>query len=91
LRGILYGGVPEMSVDMTNLDSHAMVLIREMAALNTRVGLLAMTNHKFLDADRSQERTTFADGTTVTVDWKANTVDIEPRLTEAELSMTGIK
>jgi len=91
LRGILYGGVPEMSVDMTNQDSNSLALIREMAALNKRVGLLAMTNHEFLNQDRSQERTTFADGTMVTADWKAGTVKIEPALTKAELNATGIK
>jgi hypothetical protein len=78
-------------VDMTNLNSNSLVLIREMAALNKRVGLLAMTNHEFLNDDRALERTTFADGTTVTADWKAGTVKIEPALTEAELNLTGIK
>lgn len=34
----------------------------------SRVALLEMTNHEFLDASRSKERRTFADGTTVTVD-----------------------
>jgi phage baseplate assembly protein gpV len=39
-----------------------------------------MTNHEFLNDDRSQERTTFADGTTVTVDWKAGSVKVSPEL-----------
>jgi Family of unknown function (DUF5696) len=91
LRGILYGGVPEMSVDMTTQAGNSLALIREMAALNKRVGLLAMTNHEFLNPDRSQERTTFADGTTVTADWKAGTVKIEPALTQVELNASGIK
>ncbi len=37
-----------------------------------------MVNHEFLDEDRRRERTTFADGTTVTVDWDTEVVDIEP-------------
>jgi hypothetical protein len=37
-----------------------------------------MTNHEFLDKARGKERTTFADGTTITVDWDANTIDIKP-------------
>jgi hypothetical protein len=49
-----------------------------MAALHKRVGLLEMTNHEFLDKDRTRERTTFADGTTVTVDWKTRTTEIKP-------------
>jgi hypothetical protein len=39
-----------------------------------------MTRHEFLDKDRRRERTTFADGTTVTVDWDKSTADIRPEL-----------
>jgi hypothetical protein len=39
-----------------------------------------MTNHEFLEPSRQRERTTFADGTTVTVDWTKNTVEIKPDL-----------
>jgi len=52
--------------------------VRRLAALHGRIGLLEMTNHEFLDKARRKERTTFADGTTVTVDWEANTVEIRP-------------
>jgi hypothetical protein len=51
-----------------------------MAALHKRVGLLEMTNHEFLNASRTRERTTFADGTTVTVDWDKKTATIHPEL-----------
>ena len=37
-----------------------------------------MVNHEFLDEGRAKERTTFADGTTVTVDWDAKSVEIKP-------------
>lgn len=80
LQGILYGGVPELPVNVQELDPKSLALIKEMAALNKRVGLLEMTNHEFLDKDHKQERTTFADGTTVTADWIANTVTINPPL-----------
>jgi hypothetical protein len=43
-------------------------------------GLLEMTNHEFLDKERRKERTTFADGTTVTVDRDANSVEIRPEV-----------
>ena len=52
--------------------------IRRMAALHKRVGKIEMTNHEFLDKDRRKERTTFADGTTVTVDWDKKTATINP-------------
>lgn len=80
LRGILYGGVPELPVDIKNLDPKSLKLIQEMAALNQRIGLLEMTDHEFLDAARRKERTTFSDGTTVTVNWDTDTVQIAPPL-----------
>lgn len=49
-----------------------------MAALNERVALLEMTRHEFLDGSYKKERTTFADGTTVAVDWDAGTVTVKP-------------
>jgi hypothetical protein len=79
--GILCGGVPELPVT-SNLSAEALALMKKMAALNKRVALLEMTNHEFLDASRSKERTTFADGTTVTVDWTAQSVEIKPDLNE---------
>lgn len=78
LRGLLHGAAPSMSTDPRDIAQ-----IRRMAALHKRIGLLEMTGHEFLDASRSKERTTFADGTTVTVDWTAKTVTISPDV-EAE-------
>jgi len=54
--------------------------IRRMSSLHERIGLLEMTNHQFLDAGRRRERTTFSDGTMVTVDWDAKTVAIAPEI-----------
>jgi hypothetical protein len=81
LLGILCGGVPELPVT-SNLSAESLALMNKMAALNKRVALLEMTGHEFLDANRSKERTTFADGTTVTVDWTAQSVEIKPDLNE---------
>jgi len=39
-----------------------------------------MIKHEFLDANYRKERTTFADGTTVTVDWNTNGFEINPAL-----------
>jgi hypothetical protein len=49
-----------------------------LTALHERVALLEMTGHEFLDAGRRKERTTFADGTTVTVDWESGTFSVSP-------------
>ena len=49
-----------------------------MATLHRRLALVEMLNHEFLDAAWHKERTTFADGTTVTVDWDTQTCVISP-------------
>jgi Family of unknown function (DUF5696) len=80
LQGILFGGVPELPIVQTNVSDKMMGLMQQMAALHKRVGLLEMTRHEFLDSNYRKERTTFADGTTVIVDWDSMSVKIEPEL-----------
>ena len=80
LRGILNGGVPELPI--TPIDEKTLSLMRQMMVLHKRVGLLEMTRHEFLDKNYRKERTTFADGTTVTVDWDANTFTVSPALSD---------
>ena len=77
LYGMLNGGPPRVGLDA--LDGVRDVLTR-MTALHERVALLEMTDHEFLSADHRRERTTFADGTTVTVDWSTKTVEVSPPL-----------
>ena len=79
LHGLLNGGVPQIR-DFAPED---LALIRRMSALHERVALQEMTSHEFLDKNYRKERTTFADGTTVTVDWDAKTVEIRPELKPA--------
>jgi len=55
-------------------------LEKDALALQERVGLLEMTNHEFLDKNFRVERTTFSDGTTVTVDWDKMSYDVNPPL-----------
>src|SRR5215813_5007355 len=84
LQGLLNGGVPELPI--TPADEKTMTLIKQMLALHDRVGLLEMTRHEFLEQNFKKERTTFADGTTVTVDWDTNSVAINPALPVARAS-----
>ena len=72
-RGMLQASAPEWRGAAAGADQ-----IRRMAALHKRLALVEMTNHEFLDKDRQRERTTFADGTTVTVDWKSKAVEVKP-------------
>jgi len=78
LRGILYGGVPELPITPT--DEKTLELMRDMMALHKRVALLEMTKHEFLDRNYRVEQTTYADGTTVTVDWDTNKFTVKPAL-----------
>ena len=54
--------------------------MKRMSALHKRLALAEMTKHEFLDDKFRKERTTFTDGTTVTVDWDNNKVEIKPEL-----------
>lgn len=82
LHGFLYGNEPTMrETGGAVVDPEQ---IRRMNALHRRVGLLAMTNDQFLDSHYRIERTTFADGTTVTVNWDTKKVTIDPPLKLAE-------
>ena len=78
LQGLLFGGQPELP--FAGGEEQTMTLIKEMMTLHKRVGLLEMTKHEFLDTTFKKERTTFADGTTVTVNWETSSYQIEPKL-----------
>lgn len=77
LYGMLNAGPPRVSLDSFDRDHP---IIDQLRALHRRVALLAMTNHEFLDPNFQVERATYADGTTVTVDWAAKTVQVLPEL-----------
>jgi hypothetical protein len=78
LRCLLNGGYP--SVPGNPDDPKAMERFRTICALHERVALLEMTGHEFLDKNHRKERSTFADGTTVTIDRDAGTFEIKPEL-----------
>ncbi len=82
LRALLYGGVPSLPAASVG-DEKMLASVRQVAALHQRIALLEMTNHEFLDGNHRKERTTFADGTTVTVDWDAGLAKIDPPLKDA--------
>ncbi len=79
MYGFLNGGAPQISKE-TELTDEGLGAVRPMSALHKRVALAEMTTHEFLDAKFRKERATFSDGTTVTVDWDAKTVTIQPDL-----------
>jgi len=79
LRGLLNGCFPQLGGRQSSI-SAPNASLKRMIALHKRVALLEMTKHEFLDEKFRKERTTFSDGTTVTVDWDAQSVDIQPPL-----------
>jgi len=60
--------------------AEGMEQIRKMCALHNRLAFVQMTKHEFLDTEYHKERTTFADGTTATVDWNQKAVEIHPQI-----------
>jgi hypothetical protein len=78
LHGFLNGGLPQVRAHVPSKEE--LEQIRRMCALHRRVALLEMTKHEFLDSDHKMEQTTFADGTTVKVDWESKTAQIRPDL-----------
>jgi hypothetical protein len=78
LHGLANAGLPYLSL---NPAQEELARVRTMCALHERVGLLEMTNHEFLDESRRKQRTTFSDGTTVTIDLDSETYEISPNLT----------
>ncbi|MBC8472702.1 MAG: hypothetical protein H8D56_24840 [Planctomycetes bacterium] len=77
LHGLANAGLPYLSL---NPGEEELVRVRTMSALHERAGLSEMTNHEFLDESYRKQRTTFADGTKVTIDLDSATFEITPKL-----------
>lgn len=75
LHGLANAGLPYVSLSPGDEEQRR---VRTMCALHKRVGLLEMTDHDFLDDSHRKQRTTFANGTTVTIDLDKDTFEIAP-------------
>ena len=75
LRGVLNAGLPQLGrgfeMNKENLD-----LIQRMSEVNKRLAFTEMVQHEFLDSAYQKERTVFANGTTIMVDWNKKTVEV---------------
>ena len=78
LRCLLNGGYA--TVPRNTDDKETMDRMKTICALHKRVALLELTKHEFFDTNHRKERSTFADGTTVTIDRDAKTFEIKPEL-----------
>jgi len=77
LHALANGGLPYLGL---NPGPDHLRQVQAVCTLHRRVALLEMTRHEFLDAGRRRQRTTFADGTRVTIDLEADQWAIEPPL-----------
>ncbi len=77
LHVLANAGLPYLSL---HPGEQELTQVRTVCELHRRVGLLEMTNHEFLDESHRKQRTTFADGTTVTIDLDDETFSIAPPL-----------
>lgn len=77
LHCLLNGGMPYMDERAegealaTNIRQYHVI-----SALHRQVAMEKMLSHAFLSADKARQRTVFSDGTSVTVDFDANTFEI---------------
>ena len=71
---VLNAGMPYVG---PGADGQGIARVKEAAELQKRLAFAEMTNHEFLDSARRQQRSTFSDGTTVTVDFAAKTHEIK--------------
>lgn len=78
LHGLANAGMPYLSLFP---DEPHKEQVRTMCALHRRVALAEMTRHEFLDGSYRKQRTTFSDGTTVTIDLDTDTFEVSPKLT----------
>ncbi len=74
LHALLNAGLPYVGL---NPGEKALEEVREVCRLNEQVGRLEMINHRFLDESYRKQSTTFADGTTVTVDFDNDTWKVD--------------
>ncbi len=75
LHCLLNAGLPYVGLTP---NEEQVARVKEAAALNQRLATKEMVNHEFLDNTYRKQRTTYADGTTVTIDLDAKTYTMNP-------------
>ena len=77
LHCLLNGGMPYMSERAEGEDLRTNIRqYRVISDLHRHVAKAKMTDHRFLNAERTRQQADFSDGTRVTVDFAANTFEI---------------
>jgi hypothetical protein len=70
LHAILNAGIPYLGIEP---GTEEVERVKTVCDLNQKLALVEMTNHEFLDDARTKQRSTFADGTQVEVDFAVGT------------------
>ncbi len=70
---ILNAGMPYLSIQA---DEQEINRVKEICALAKHCQFLELTNHEFLDENYRKQKTTFSDGTTITIDLDQKTYEI---------------
>jgi hypothetical protein len=78
LHALANGGMPYLGL---NPGPEDLERVRTLCALHRRVALSEMTRHEFLDSSRRRQRTTFSDGTRITIDLDKDQFEITPLVT----------
>ena len=76
LHGLANAGIPYLSLSPSEEE---LARVRMMCALQQRVGLLELVNHRFLGGDNRRQEFTYADGTKVVIDLDKDQYEISPR------------
>ena len=74
LHCMLNAGLPYAGI---GADAGAVERVKKAAELSLRCSTKEMTNHEFLDDSHRRQRTTFSDGTQVTVDFDSKTFEVK--------------
>ncbi len=83
-HAVLNAGMPYIEIEPRPED---ITRVRMLCALQTRLAHAQMTNHEILDDSTRKQRSTWSDGTVITVDFDSGEYQIKPALTTKELSM----
>ncbi len=86
-HAILNAGMPYIEVEPKSED---ITRVRILCALQARLVHAQMTNHEILDNSTRKQRSTWSDGTVITVNFDSGEYQIRPALTAKELSMAMV-
>jgi hypothetical protein len=77
LHAVLNAGMPYISLEPSEKE---LKMVKTLCAVQEKLALQEMVGHEFLDESFRRQRTTYGDGTTITVDFDRDQVEISPEI-----------